>query len=96
MVGETVEQACLRELEEETGIQGAIQSLVGVFSDPARDPRRHTVSIAYAVEAVGGELRAGDDAAEVAAVVYDDTLLLAFDHRAIIDLAMRRGCIRLD
>lgn len=95
-VGETVEDACLRELEEETGIRGVIRSLVGVFSDPARDPRGHTVSIAYAVEALAGELRGADDAAEAAAVVYDDTLELAFDHRAIIDLAIQRGCIRLD
>lgn len=95
-VGETTEAACLRELEEETGIRGAIRSLVGVFSDPARDPRGHTVSIAYAVEPTGGELRAADDAAEAAAVVYTDALELAFDHRAIIDLAIRRGCIRLD
>ena len=45
-VGETVEQAALRELREETGLDGESLRLLGVYSDPGRDPRGHTVSCA--------------------------------------------------
>ena len=46
-IGETVEEACRREALEETGIKVDVLRLVGVYSDPARDPRGHTVSVAY-------------------------------------------------
>src|SRR5690606_25444502 len=44
--GERVEAAALRELKEETGVAGEIERLIGVYSDPERDPRGHTVSVA--------------------------------------------------
>ena len=46
-VGETVEDACIREALEETNIKVKIIKLIGVFSDPKRDPRGHTVSVAF-------------------------------------------------
>jgi 8-oxo-dGTP diphosphatase len=50
-IGETVEAACQREVKEETGV--AIDkdrlTLIGVYSDPDRDPRGHSVSVAYTV-----------------------------------------------
>ena len=46
-IGETVEEACRREALEETGIKVDVLRLVEIFSDPARDPRGHTVSAAY-------------------------------------------------
>ena len=49
-IGETVEAACRRERLEETGIEVGALRLVGVYSDPARDPRGHTVSVAYGTE----------------------------------------------
>ena len=46
-IGETVEAACRREVLEETGLAVAELRLVGVYSDPGRDPRGHTVSVAF-------------------------------------------------
>ena len=45
--GETVEQAAMREAKEETGLDVVLKSLLGVYSDPTRDARRHTASIVY-------------------------------------------------
>ena len=82
-VGETVEAAALREAREETGLEVTLTRLLGVYSDPARDPRGHTVSVVYVGEA-RGEPRAGDDAAGV--LVTDPTRppALAFDHARIL------------
>ena len=49
-VGETVENACIREACEETSMNVKIIKLIGVFSAPSRDPRGHTVTIAYLCE----------------------------------------------
>ena len=46
-VGETVEDACRRELMEETGVKAGRLELIGVYSDPERDPRGHTCSVAF-------------------------------------------------
>src|SRR5215471_12909073 len=61
--GETTEAAALRELKEETGIEGHSPRLIGVYSDPNRDPRHHTISAVYLVELGSYEVKAGDDAA---------------------------------
>ena len=89
-VGETVEQAARREALEETGLTVALKSLLGVYSEPARDPRLHTVSIVYVGEA-RGEPRAGDDAARIRVTTLDDLPTLAFDHaRILADYARQR------
>ena len=82
-VGETVEAAATREAAEETGLAVELARLVGVYSDPERDPRGHNVSVAFLVRVVGGDLVADTDAAEVA-VLDPDSVELAFDHRSII------------
>src|SRR5690349_1621851 len=53
-VGETVEAAAVRELKEETGLDGTAVKLVGVYSDPKLDPRGHTVSIAFCISVPRG------------------------------------------
>jgi 8-oxo-dGTP diphosphatase len=82
--GETVESAVLREVKEETGLEGQIHSLVGVYSDPKRDPRGHFVSICFIVLPTGGELRSGSDAEEVALFSLNKLPRLAFDHEKMI------------
>lgn len=83
-VGETVEAAALRELKEETGVDGQIVRMIGVYSDPGRDPRGHTVSVAFLMSAPGAEPQAGDDAAAAAFMANWRDLSYAFDHAQII------------
>jgi len=85
-LGETVEAACRREVREETGLEVHDLALIGVYSDPRRDPRGHTVSAAFVTQvAVSTPPSAGDDAA--AAEWVDDWRgqRLAFDHAQILE-----------
>ena len=94
-VGETVENCAVRELKEETGIEAGNLRLIGVYSDPGRDPRHHTITAAYLVSVHGQTPVAGDDAA--AAEFVDDATKerLAFDHDKILRDALRlRGGLR--
>jgi len=52
-IGETVEDAVVREMKEETSLEISIESLLGVYSDPKRDDRFHTVSVVYICKAYG-------------------------------------------
>lgn len=81
--GETVEEAAAREAAEETGLAVEPARLVGVYSDPARDPRGHNVSVAFLARVIGGDLTAASDAAEVS-VLDPDAVDLAFDHAKIL------------
>ena len=87
-VGESVEQSCIREAKEETNIDVKIVKLIGVFSEPNRDPRGHTVSIAFLCDPLTEkeEPKALDDAAalEILPLAKISTLKLAFDHMDII------------
>lgn len=86
-VGETVENAAVREVEEETGLEVEIERLVGVYSDPERDPRGHNVSVVFLARIAGGEPEAATDAAEVA-VLDPGSVELAFDHRRVVEDAL--------
>ena len=88
-LGETTVAAVVREVREETGLETDVDRLVGVFSDPRRDPRGHTISIAYALKAVGGKLQAGSDAAAIVLIDPDDPPLMAFDHNEILRVWLR-------
>jgi len=90
--GETVEEALKREMKEETGLDVRILRMVGVYSDPNRDPRGHTVSVAFLCLGEG-ELKAGDDAKEVHVIPIEEAekLPLAFDHAKILRDALTPG-----
>jgi 8-oxo-dGTP diphosphatase len=83
-VGETVEQAAVREALEETRLEVSLEGLLGLYSDPERDPRGHTVSAVYLASA-RGEPQAADDAAAVRWVdPAAPGVPLAFDHARIL------------
>ncbi len=85
-VGETVETAVVREAKEETGLDIELLKLAGVYSDPSRDPRGHTVSVCYL--AIGrGNLKAGSDAKDTGLFSLNEVPKLAFDHNKIIENA---------
>ena len=90
--GETVEDAVRREMLEETGLQLQDLSQFHVYSDPARDPRGHCISVVFTARGVGA-LRAGDDASECRLIEPNeaDSAGLAFDHARILsDYALAR------
>jgi 8-oxo-dGTP diphosphatase len=84
--GESTEDAIIREVNEETGLDITIKTLLGVYSKPGRDPRGHVVSICYVATAIGEEI-GGSDAADAAFFTLEEIkkLKLAFDHRDIIN-----------
>jgi len=87
--GETVEAAAKRELAEESGLSAQDLRLIGVYSDPQRDPRGHYVSVAFLVTCpLDTAPRAGSDAAAAAFTAHWHTLDLAFDHHTIITDAL--------
>lgn len=84
--GETLEEAAVREAFEETRLHVRLGGQFHAYSDPERDPRRHTVSVVFLGEA-DGDPEAADDAAEVGVFRVPDGLpeIVAFDHRRIIE-----------
>jgi len=82
--GETVEGAARREAREETGLKVELEELVGVYSEPDRDPRGHTVSIVFSARKVDGILEAGTDASYVKVFNEVPWNKLAFDHEKIL------------
>lgn len=80
---ETARECLMREMKEETGLAVESVRLMGLYSDPNRDPRG-VITAVYIVKKIGGEIKAGSDAAEVSWHPLDSLPLLAFDHEEII------------
>ena len=82
---ETVEQALIREAKEETGLDIEVLKLVGVYSDPERDPRGRVVSLCYLTKAkANGKLAPASDAGETKLFDISELPELAFDHEKMI------------
>lgn len=105
---EALGRAAARELAEETGLTGTRLEQIGAFGDPGRDPRGHTVTIAWATFLVAeAKVTASDDAAKAEFVPVKTLVIepattkkkgirVAFDHGKIITEAYRRLCRHLD
>ncbi len=92
-IGESPFEAAARELEEETNIRDVPLEQLRAFGDPERDPRGHTVTIAYLAVVTAREVRhveAGSDAAQLRWWSVKDLPPLAFDHAEILDSALQR------
>jgi 8-oxo-dGTP diphosphatase len=84
-IGETVEQAAIREAMEEVSLDVHLTKLLGCYSEPSRDPRGHTVSLVYIAQA-SGTPQAQDDAKTAGVFMLDQLpAKFAFDHAKIID-----------
>jgi 8-oxo-dGTP diphosphatase len=89
--GEASETAAARELEEETGLIASELTLLGVYSEPHRDPRFHTLSVVYLAQ-TEGVAQAGDDAARAEWFAFNQLpTQIAFDHRKIISDAFNKS-----
>jgi len=90
--GESLESAAIREAAEETSLQVSLLYQLGAYSDPARDPRHHTLSVVFVARATGVP-KAADDAKDIG--VFDQPSLprpLAFDHEKILQDYFEKWC----
>lgn len=82
--GESLEQAAIREAKEETSLDIQLQCQMHTYSDPKRDPRKHTISTVFIAQAKGNPV-AQDDAQEIGVFRQDElSFPLAFDHEKIL------------
>lgn len=81
---ETVEDAMKREMFEETSLEVEPIEILGVYSDPKRDPRKHTMTVVFVAIITGGSEKASDDAAGLEWVELADPGKVAFDHARIL------------
>lgn len=96
---ESLEEAALRELQEETGMTDVYLEQLYTFGDPQRDPRTRVITVAYFAlvpASAAARHRAGSDAAETRWFFVHDLPELAFDHREILDYALKRLRYKLE
>ena len=91
-VDETLEMAAMRELQEETGLSRVYLEQLYTFGAVGRDPRERVVSVAYyaLVKLSDHQVKAATDARDAAWFDVDDLPSLAFDHDAIVEMALVR------
>ena len=86
--GETLKQAVVREIKEETNLDITIESKIGVYDKPGRDPRGDVHSTAYKCRIIGSkdEIKSGDDSKDVFVISLKElkNIKLAFDHKEML------------
>jgi len=83
-LGESLEEAAVREAKEETSLDIKLKNQFHTYSDPNRDPRKHTISTVYVATAQGRPI-AQDDALEIRIFTEEEiNFPLAFDHQKIL------------
>ena len=84
--GETIEEAIEREVYEETSLEVHPIDILGVYSDPKRDPRGHMMTVVFIVLVIRGTPTAGDDAKEISWIPIEklNDIKIAFDHKLVI------------
>lgn len=84
--GETIEEAIKREVYEETSLEVHPIDILGVYSDPKRDPRGHIMTVVFIVLIIRGNPSAGDDAKEISWIPIEkiSDIKVAFDHKLVI------------
>jgi 8-oxo-dGTP diphosphatase len=82
--GEKVEDAVKRELQEETSLEIEPTEILGVYSDPSRDPRGHRISITFIAKVISGEAKASSDAESIEWLSVNEQKDLGFDHNKIL------------
>jgi len=93
-LGETLEQACLRELFEETGLMGRVVRLIGIYSDPENSlhikqgPEWHTVRVSFLCQVVGGTITSSSETSEIRYFDLDQLPVLITDHARRIQDAL--------
>ena len=89
---ESLEEAALRELHEETGVRNVFLEQLYTFGNPKRDPRGRVITVAYYALIASDKLSlvAGADAAEAQWFPTSRVPPLAFDHKSILDYALER------
>ena len=91
--GESVEDAAIREAKEETSIDVELKELVNVYSKPDRDPRGHTITVAYIAKGDFNSRKADSDAKDIGIFSSDelDEINIAFDHAKIIKDCLKKA-----
>jgi len=89
--GETVENAAVRETREETGLNIELTDILGVYSNPKRDPRGHRIATVFVAKIISGKFKAATDVKEVG--LHNPKKLkkknIAFDHFKMIEDYLR-------
>jgi ADP-ribose pyrophosphatase YjhB (NUDIX family) len=85
-LGETIENAAKREGKEETSLDVDLIEILGVYSDPKRDPKKYSIATVFVGRPIRGELKGGDDAKEAFWMNVNEieSHEFAFDHKKIL------------